>query len=197
MILNYEYDQSLWLVVCNNKKNKNMIIDFMHSIPDDLYAEIMNSADIVNEYRRNNVTYWDRKYKELHGSVITSDQLMYWYSIDPYNYGITLGYSVFDGNDYQESFEMTLYPLEQAKKELYDGNLVAKICDVSNIDGSYNNEDKYIIKKCKNGVVMCLQSNKREKYSNIKFDMIPQDIQFSDLRNGKKLILKRIFGISK
>lgn len=197
MILNYEYDQSLWLVVCNDKKNRNMVIDFIYSIPDDLYAEIMNSADIVNEYRKNNISYWDRKYKELHGSVITSDQLMFWYSIDPYDYGITLGYSVFDGNEYQESFEMTLYPLEQARDDLYDENCASKICDVCNIADSNDNLDKYLIKKRGNGFVICIQSSKREKISNIKFNEIPQDIQFSDLRKGKRLILKRIFGINK
>ena len=192
MIIDESYDKSLWIVTHSDKKNRDMIVDFINSIPDSLYTRIQASADMVSRCKRENISYSDRPEKELHGSVITKDKIMYWYLIDPYNFGMTLGYSIFDGKDYDDMFEMTLYPYSQPEIDYYERSLMARVCDVSN--GGYSfakDEVKYVMTKSKFGFIVCLLSSNKPLYKRVNLAKVPQDIEFSDLRKTNRLVLRK------
>lgn len=190
MIINEVYDKSLWLVVKNDKKNRDMIVDFMNSVPDRLYDTMKMFANIACSCMKDNSFYLDNG-----NSVITPDGIMYWFRIDRYNYGLTLGYSIFDGHNYEPAWEMTLYPFEESKLDKYE--LIASVCDVSTGRRSDDNEIKYLLQKDKYGYMISILSEQKIRSKDANFGKMPKDIELSDLRKSNRLVLKRIFNRNK
>lgn len=110
MIFGESYDRALWLMLKGDKKNRKRINDLISSIPYELYIEIKNKMGIVDENRKKNVFLINEEY--FHNSYVKEDKL-YFYRINPYNYGLSLGYSVLNNSNYDREFEITLCPLDK------------------------------------------------------------------------------------
>jgi len=192
MIINESYDKSLWLVVHSDKKNRNMIIDFMNSIPDRLYDTMRMFANIACSCMKDNSFYLDKS-----NSIIARDGIMYWFRIDRDNFGLTLGYSVFDGHDYDVMFELTLYPFEEEKIKSVKDNALFILGNVNGVEYSVSDEIEYVLKKDKYGFEMCLLSSKKVRSKDVYLDKIPGDMELSNLRKSNRLVLKRMLSKKK
>lgn len=126
MIFDNDYDKSLWLLVKADIDNKVKVTNFISSIPYELYIEIKDRLSKVNEYKSNNL-YLD-KVIYYHGNCVIDDR-RFFYSINPYNYGLSLGYSVLNEySDFERVYEFTIFPFEYSN--LYDEKnslLVARV----------------------------------------------------------------------
>ena len=116
MVFNNDYDMSLWLLVNSDYENKLKIMDLINNLPHDLCIEIQEKLRIVNAKRNRNI--WLDNVIYFHGNCIVDDKL-YFYSINPYNYGIFLGYSMKNSyGDYERVYEINLFPF--VNSDLYD-----------------------------------------------------------------------------
>lgn len=190
MIISEIYDKSLWLVTHGDKKNRNVIIDFINSIPDSLYDKIRDSVVLINKYRCGDISCKDMDYNKLHDSVVTPDDLMYWYYIDPYNYGVTLGYAIC--NDYDDMFALTLYPfyeedIRNSKKKYTD-----IIGSFKNMEYCDDESNYYIVKDIIHGLMFYSLSKDRVRYRNVYLTKMPENLEFSDLKKSKECVLKRV-----
>lgn len=122
MIFGNGYDSSLWLMMKSDRKNRKKILEFIGNIPEKLYIEIKEKLSMIDDYRESN-----RNRVYFHGNC-EKDGKLYYYRIDLYNYGLSIGCSIFNGLSYDEIFEINIYPsdnLADVSKEEYV--LVGKI----------------------------------------------------------------------
>lgn len=112
MILGNGYDSALWLLMKGDKEDRERIEDFIRSIPEELYLEIRDKLSIINDYRLGNRIVSNKNRVYDHGNC-KKDEEMYYYRINLYNYGLSLGCSVFNGILYDEELEICLYPVDK------------------------------------------------------------------------------------
>jgi len=141
MVFNNDYDMSLWLLVNADYENKLKIMDLINNIPYDLCMEIQEKLKIVNEKRNGNRNICLDEILNFHGNCIVGDKL-YFYSINPYNYGIYLGYSIKNSyGDYDRVYEINLFPF--VNSDLYDDKKNLFLGRVEyDLDSLYSDESK-------------------------------------------------------
>lgn len=182
MIFNEVYDKSLWLVKYSDKKSREFVADFIESIPDCLCEKIKISTDYAC---RENLRYRE----DMHGCVITSNQVMYWYRIDRYSLILTLGYSVCNGNnDYNEVFEMSICPFTKVETGVF--NLMVKMNDIGGIGCIKEPEMKcFLITHGQNFIVDFSGKLIHSKY--IHANKMPQNVEVKDIRNNSNFLVRR------
>lgn len=117
MLFGEGYDMSLYLILKSDKKNRNLIFNFLRDFPMQLYLEIL---DCLN--RRKNDT--DEDWIEENECYSYDNLFHYSYQISSIGY-ITLSSEIFSDNRYR-----SLYDLE--------------LCDIENLD-DYENFDSETI----------------------------------------------------
>ena len=55
MIFNEKFDNSLWLMVNNDKNNKDDIVAFVKNLPNELYQLIYSRLDEYKQYREGKI----------------------------------------------------------------------------------------------------------------------------------------------
>ena len=115
MVFDKMYDKSLWLLIKGDIDSKKKISDFVYNIPLELRKQIQEKLNIVNDNRKKNLYLIQENY--FHGSY-KKDGKLYYYSINPYNYGLSLGCSRENERGYERILEITLFPLDNT--DLYD-----------------------------------------------------------------------------
>lgn len=198
MIINKTYDKSLWLMLCSDKLNRKKIVDFINSIPSELYNKLRVSLGFYVDKKRNfSITKNDELYKSfLSSEVRTTGDMRYWYTFDTKTGALNFGESIIcDGEEYN-TFCMTIYPLNDDmlndKKE-YNDCLVGEITN-SYLD-NYENEIVYfhLIRFSFCDIIVSSSRDKynKNKYRLIDMDNMPNNYTLSNLNNEcnvKKLI---------
>lgn len=188
MIFGEGYDTSLWLMLYSDNKNRNMILDFIKSIPEELFTKIYSATDSFSRYKEANVHH--RECKGLNGYIETSNRVLYWFQIDPYSHGMTLGYSVFDGATWDEVFEIFLYPFNESNMKEYECIVLGDIkCDMANLiwNSRKCNKVKYELSKGILGWNIVRISDKRKNIKSINPSNIPSVISVCDIKNQKNI----------
>lgn len=118
MIFNKELDESLRLMLESDRKRRDKIINFVLSIPDDLYQKIYVELSKYNEYEQNNIDLFDREDFCLSGETINTNNCKYSFVIDMIENSITISrYKIEDDmkrsmnaeDGCEKVFEITLY----------------------------------------------------------------------------------------
>ena len=79
MIFGKGYDESLLMMLYSDNENRDRIRDFVKSIPDKLYDQIKHSVSLCQYYKEMDGRIGVTNNIELHGSVETSDRILYWF----------------------------------------------------------------------------------------------------------------------
>lgn len=113
-MIHKKYDKSLSLILCNNGINRSMIESFINSVPsrlyDKMYKSILYSFNAFSNFEYSNVSKYDEIL--LSGEYKTSGDMLYWYMINPQTQALNLGECVCDGDEVYDTFQMTLYPID-------------------------------------------------------------------------------------
>lgn len=199
MIFDKEFDKSLWMILSADKKNRNKIVEFIRSIPERLQEEIKKSISIYREYEMDDdsVCLDDSL---LNGNYETQDRILYWYEYDDDFGSLELGYSVYNGERYEEAFELTLEPcgnkIEYFEDE-YIGNLEYDITQSGYITTCSEIEYNMIKTPFGTFVVSMLDDrNNKEKLgiSRVNLRNMPDEMFMTDLNNNdsvKRLVRRK------
>jgi len=107
MIFNREFDKTLKLILNGDKNNKDIIIDFISSIPDSLYQQIKSSLLKFDKIREENVYLLDME--DIDGEFIVNNKIKYYFVLDMIFNCLTIGKTyLINGNESKE-LEIKLY----------------------------------------------------------------------------------------
>ena len=213
MIFNENYDRSLWLMLSDN--NREMIIDFVESLPASFCSEIQNAFNKLYSIKNENLSIEDIPEIEFSGEYRTPGDVVYCYSIDYMTGALNLGEYIDDGEERYTKFEMSLYPLkkdETKKMSNLDMHLLGEI--YYNHVEYYENDEHYLISAdvtdfnlvklpfglssvCSSKTVPALKLNGRmlyqvrNKYNFVDTEMVPYDFDVSTLSCKNRNVLSR------
>lgn len=166
MIFDKDFDRTLWMILSADKKNRNRITEFIRSIPSELYQKIQKSISVYKEYESSE--RFDSGYLDetlLSGNYETHDRILYWYELDDDFGSLELGYSVYNGEKYEEAFELTLEPYNN-KIEYFEDECIGNL-DYDITESGYTstcNEIEYNMVKTPFGIfVVSMLEDKNDK----------------------------------
>lgn len=108
MIFDKDYDKALWMMLKVDKRNRERIAGFIRSIPDTLIREIQESFFKVQAKRENYNLFNDMSSTNFSGQYESHDKILYWFNISMDFNSLDMGYSIFNGINYEKAFEITL-----------------------------------------------------------------------------------------
>lgn len=199
MVFGKGYDESLWLILQSDRKNRREIIDFVNSIPEEMFIQMYKSIDLVKGYIKGNVSFNYRSYLGLNGFIETSNYILYWYCVDPYNGTLTLGYSVYDGKNYDEAFEMSISLFDCSN--LYASERIGTVEKDKRINKSGGVTGEfftYALVKSDFGFRMVCETNNKKVSRNININKLFDGsclLDIKKLNNRNSLCLKKSMNV--
>ena len=109
MIFGKDYDKSLYLILKNNIRNKELMNDFLGLIPYEFIIKIKN--DIVC-YENSEIINKNSRLNNFNSEVYTSDGYLYSYYIDTDSGLLSISRSVYQYGVYYKEFELKLFKCE-------------------------------------------------------------------------------------
>lgn len=192
MILGKIYDESLWLMLKSDKRNRGAIAKFIKTMPEQLYKQINEKMEIVQYYIKNNISYMDRDERVLHGNVVGKDGLLYFYMIDPYCNSLHLGCAVKTGDcSYDDVFEITLYSNDSLKSvDEILGTVEYYASDIdSDLGSPFNKKVEYHLTNLPFALALVVSYDNSLKLCEshvVNLRTISDEIRVSDIKkNGK------------
>ena len=179
-----EFDRTLGLMLISDKNNRNDILNFVRSIPDELYEQICIQLDKFKNYEESNVGFFDREDVCLCGSSYGRFNLKYLFIVDMIQNSLTIS-TGFERNDsFIKSFEMTLYAKSRYNSiELFDNQLLGVVINYTDdTKTEYKLIDTVIGK-----MVVCSNNNIFKKYKLISKNI--ENIELNTLINKKDLCM--------
>lgn len=107
MIFNKEFDKTLKLILNGDKNNKDIIIDFISSIPDSLYQQIKSSLLNFDKIREENVYLLDME--DIDGEFIVNNKIKYYFILDMIFNCLIIGKTYLINGDESKELEIKLY----------------------------------------------------------------------------------------
>lgn len=201
MMLDDEYDQSLWLLLKVNNNNSKTL-DFIKEYPEELIKKIQIT---LRKYKNCNLASLDIDDVELsdfNGSMILNDNLSYWYCIDIVNGVLDIGRTFDMGFDQYDIFELTLakfnknyYEDLKIGKGMYIGSTMCSFVDddyeENIVDVSFCNYDLIKLPFSKMIVKENNSYNRKNRYSMVHCENIPCELNkkyFNMVDSSKKLV---------
>lgn len=190
MIINKTYDKSLWLMLCSNRVNREIIVEFINKIPKELFDKIRVSVGFyIDKENIFSITKYDEFYKSfLSGEIITTGDMRYWYMFDTKTGALNLGESIIDVENEYNSFIMTLYPINDGvlndKKE-YNDCLIGEITNCY-LDEYSDTVSFHLIRFSFCDIVVSFCKNylyNKNKYRLIDIDNMPNNFTLNSLEN--------------
>lgn len=139
MIFGKDYDKSLYLIIKNNIRNKELVNDFLSLIPYEFIIRIQNDIIEYENYnlKNNEIIDNDSKLNNFNSEIYTSTGYLYSYYIDIENGLLSISRSVYQCGAYYKEFELKLFRCRNI-----DNYSVKNIGSISfgfnNMDNSYN-----------------------------------------------------------
>ena len=198
MIIDKKFDRALWLMLKADKNNRDEILEFMDSIPNELIEKIKKNLILFENTDKKKLTF-------LFGECQRGNRL-YWFGIDKYFQEIDMGYKEHNGIVYRDVFEMSLLLDDQILDvDYFDKKDIGRIkydINVRNIDGVCNvveaSENSYYLMRTLLGymIMFSIDDNKDTKkyYRMIDINDIPDEINLESLKdmdNVDRLVRRR------
>lgn len=205
MIFDREFDESLWLIVKNDRKNRMKVLEFIKSIPYEFILKIQNVLIEYNVYKLENegVPFSDRKYRCFNGGLYVSNGDLYSFNVDIQNDSLFISRST---RRYARQFSDFSILLSSYKEDVnnYETQEIGKIFydfhdKVSSPnDISFEMGDSIVYSSVKVPFGNLLFSNTNNgiiKFCGLDRDSIPADYNLECVEN--KLVRRRSFGKEK
>lgn len=200
MILNKEYDMSLWLMLHSDKINRDIIANFISNIPEELYEEIKNSLNFyMYAFSRKDVNININEYTEktLSGEVVTTGDMKYWYMINPQTGSLELGEAIIDGEFEYDTIQVTLFPVSDTKvmnMKNYTDCLIGEYIYNYGLDDSddlsvldFDLMTYYLFKLPFGRAMLNCCDLDKNKYRLLNMEIIPCNYNVNDLESKKEL----------
>lgn len=100
MFLKDNYDNSLWLILSMDKKNREKIINFIKSLPEEFYFRLKKS---LKQYNGS---------CDIDGCFKEKDGYLYTYNISSFDGKLCISKGLYDGTDCEEVLMLYLNPYE-------------------------------------------------------------------------------------
>ena len=94
-MFNSEFDRSLWLMIIGDKNNSYNIINFIKSIPSELFNLIDIELDKYMKYEQCNISILDREDICLYGECNSRFNGKYFFVIDMIQNSLTITKSIY------------------------------------------------------------------------------------------------------
>lgn len=108
MIFGKQYDESLFIMMAGDKKNRGKILEFVKSIPEELHQQIKEAIDKYMEYEKTDIELLDGEDFFINGSYLDGDNFRYWFNIDMLIGSLTIGKCFQTDNGYIRVIEISL-----------------------------------------------------------------------------------------
>jgi len=182
-MFNSEFDRSLWLMIISDKNNRYNIINFIKSIPNDLFYFMDIELDKYMKYEESNVGILDRGDICLRGECKSRFNGKYSFIIDMIQNSLTITKSIFVNNQYKKEFEIVLFAKSRYNNvDLFSSQLLGNIVN-------YNNENKSeygLIDGILGKMVVCSDNNGGKKYKRI--GNISEKMELENIFNRNNLV---------
>ena len=124
MIFN-EFDNALWLILKNDRKNRKKILEFIKTIPCNFIIDIQNSIDEYNQYMINNEGKDDDDINKrtFSGEIYSVDGYFYSYHIDTDSNVLYIGRSSYENGRYYNDFRLSLAMIDSKVEKLGNKNI--------------------------------------------------------------------------
>ena len=207
MIFGKYYDKSLWIMTAGKRKDE--ILDFIENIPEEFIGQIQKALILYQHCFVRKKNTLDVEKINLTGELITSGDMVYWYSVDKETGALDMGEYIQDGEDRYSTFQMTLHPLKRRHYESMESFDERLLGDISyNYAEQYYAEDlvavesdtiEYSLIKFPLGIMMVCSSETwcydrrpnagKNRYNFVNMKSVPGNYNVRDLRN--RLVRRR------
>lgn len=188
MIFNKELDESLRLIIESDGKRRNKLVEFLLSIPDELYQQIYFQLERYDKYEKDGVSILDRDDYCLKGECLDVYNRKYSFIIDMFDESLTISRYICSSlssflnieDRYTKTFEIILYAKNRYNNvDVFKEQRLGRVIDkIDNVDVLYNIiktklgnmitiSDGYLLKKYyKYDINKCLDELKLESLFN-------------------------------
>ena len=129
-----EFDRSLWLMLISDKNNREDIINFIRSVPKELYEQMSIQLEKYKNYEECNVDILDREDICLYGSCNGKYDLKYLFVVDMIQNSLTISVGSNMDMNFIKSYEITLYAKSRYNSvDLFSSQLLGNV--VNHTDG--------------------------------------------------------------
>lgn len=199
MVFDKNYDNTLWLVLMGDKNNRDVIMEFIKSIPANFLYTIQNTLLEYNRYllENENVPVKDRSYRAFNGDIYGSDGYLYSFNIDISSNTLSLFRNAYRYGLYFNDFELVLFPYNMIS-QLVDFSK----CMIAELNYDYdqiNTGSQVLLGDCTNvyynlvklpfGSVLSSLNNDlflfKKRISLVDTENIPVDYNVSDMNNDR------------
>ena len=215
MIFDRYYDMTLWLM--SSGKKKEDIVRFIENIPEELLEKIQKTLLLYQGYLvGDREAYMQDEEFQLSGSIKTTGDMLYWYSLNAETGALDMGEGIDDGEEHYDTFQITLYPFKRKhymNLENFEEHLLGDISynfaeemildDIKLFDFDYMNFNLFRlpfgIMLLRSGETSVYYKNgkvEKNRYNFVSIRDIPKDYSISDLKN-KHVRCRRINNGSK
>lgn len=121
MIFDNNYDRVLWLIIKNDKSNRDRIISFIKSIPEDFVIRIQNTLVEYNKYKldNENIPFYKREYRSFHFEMNYGEEYLYSFNVDIENDCLYVSRNRLRCAAYFSDFKLILKNYDSNNKELF------------------------------------------------------------------------------
>lgn len=197
MILNKNYDMSLWLILHSDKVNRGVIAEFINNIPKELRNEIQSSLKCYMDTIVKNGIDSNIDRELLSGEFVTTGDMKYWYMVNLQTGALQLGEAIVDGREQYDTVQITLLPVNDVdikNMKNYTDSLIGEMVYSYEID---DNSDKtisdfdlmqyYILKLPFGGMIVNSCDSVKNKYSLLNMEIVPCNYSVTDLSDRSRL----------
>lgn len=182
-MFNSEFDRSLWLMIISDKNNSYNIINFIKSIPSELFKLIDIELDKYMKYEQCNISILDREDICLYGECNSRFNGKYSFVIDMIQNSLTITKSIYVNDHYRKEFEIVMYAKSRYNDvELFNTQLLGNIVNYTDdIKSEYE-----LIDRIFGRMVVCSENGSLKKYKRI--GKISEGMQLENIFNRNNLV---------
>ena len=181
MIFNKEFDKPLWLILNGDNINKELILDFIDSIPASLYQQLLDAFLVYKEQMElDDIYILDRE--DITGDF-SVDNMKYYFIIDMIFNCLIVGRESLYNGEYVKDFELCLF-----SDSLYNRLEVINNQYLGSIDGfvTGNKINYELINTFFGTMIVKKENNCLVKYKRINTDLFLNDIGIVNKTKLKK-----------
>lgn len=182
MIFSKELDESLWLMLESDKKNRRKVSEFLKAVPSELYEQISIQLDKYREYEDSGIDILERDTICLYGNCLDQNNYKYSFIVDMINHSLSISKSFFRENEYVKQFELTMYAKSRYNSvDVFGRQMLGSIYE-SGMSGKYEYD---LVDMLFGKMIICSYDNNIKKYKRVKINDILDDIRIEDLSSKK------------
>ena len=184
-----EFDRSLWLMLGSDKNNREDIVNFIRSVPNELYQQIYIQLDKYEKYEESNIDILDREDICLYGNCNGKYDLRYYFVVDMIQNSLTIGVGNNIDMNFIKSYEITLYAKSRYNSvDLFSSQILGNIINhTDDVKTEYELIDGLLGK-----MVVYSNNGSLKKYKKVSKNV--DNLQLDNLLNDRGIIRVRKLG---